>query len=111
MVYIYGGDMEDYASGAAGYFDGAMLSVGNRDAPVVIVCIQYRLGLFGFFCHPDLKDHCGTSGGNFGIIDIVESLRWVQRHIGNFSGDKDNVTICGQGTGGSFVQMLLTSPI
>ena len=103
MVWIHGGGF------GSGYghemeFDGEALC----KAGVILVTINYRLNYFGFFAHPDLRDEHGVSG-NYGILDQVAALRWVQENIEAFGGDKDNVTIFGQSAGGaSIVSHLIT---
>lgn len=79
---------------------------------VVLVSINYRLGMFGFFCHPDLiaENEHGTSG-NYGILDQIHALKWIKANIAQFGGDPDNVTIFGQSGGGRSVRTLSESPL
>ena len=72
---------------------------------VVVVTINYRLGFLGFFAHPDLEDT------NFGLLDQVKALEWVQQNIASFGGDPDRVTIFGESAGGASVLALLVSPL
>ena len=100
MVWIHGGAFR-IGAGSVGAYDGtAFASKG-----VVLVTINYRLGRFGFFAHPALEE-----GGNFGLLDQVAALGWVQRNAAAFGGDPDNVTIFGESAGGASVVHLLTSP-
>jgi len=78
---------------------------------VLLVTIQYRLGIFGFLAHPELSRSSpnGTSGG-YGILDQVAALRWVRDNISAFGGDPDNVSIFGQAAGGGSVLTCLAAP-
>ncbi|KAJ7653507.1 Alpha/Beta hydrolase protein [Mycena rosella] len=98
IVWIHGGG---YVFGSAGQFNGAEL-VDESNRKVVVVTIQYRLGLFGFLAGKEMKD-----GGalNAGLLDQDFALRWVQTNIRKFGGDPNNVTIWGQSAGaGSVLQ-------
>jgi len=79
---------------------------------VVLVSVNYRLGVFGFLTHPELSAESphGVSG-NYGILDQIESLKWIQKNIAQFGGDPDNVMIFGQSAGGGSVRTLCESPI
>ena len=79
---------------------------------VVIVSINYRLGVFGFLTHPELsaENEHGVSG-NYGILDQIESLKWIKKNIAEFGGDPDNVMIFGQSAGGGSVRTLCESPL
>jgi len=82
----------------------------SKRGNVVVVSINYRLGAFGFMGHPDLsKEGSGTSG-NYGLLDQIHALKWVQRNIRAFGGDKNNITIFGESAGGMSVCNLLASP-
>ncbi|XP_022610069.1 fatty acyl-CoA hydrolase precursor, medium chain-like [Seriola dumerili] len=100
MVWIHGGG---FSIGSASLYDGSALAA-HQD--VVVVLIQYRLGLLGFLSTGD--EHMS---GNFGMLDQVEALRWIQQHIHNFGGDPDLVTIFGESAGGVSVSLLLLSPL
>ena len=79
---------------------------------VVLVTINYRLGVFGFMAHPLLSAESGhNSSGNFGILDQVAALNWVHDNIAQFGGDPDNITIFGQSAGAGSVRTLVTSPL
>lgn len=73
--------------------------------------INYRLGIFGFFAHPELsaESKTGTSG-NYGLSDQLEALRWVQRNIATYGGDPHNVTIFGESAGSWAVSLLVATP-
>uniref|UniRef100_A0A673C1Z9 Carboxylic ester hydrolase n=1 Tax=Sphaeramia orbicularis TaxID=375764 RepID=A0A673C1Z9_9TELE len=100
MVWIHGGG---FTMGSASLYDGSALAVYQD---VVVVAIQYRLGLLGFLSTGD-----DSISGNFGLLDQVEALRWVQQHIHNFGGNPDLVTIFGESAGGVSVSLLLLSPL
>uniref|UniRef100_A0A3P8RJE4 Carboxylic ester hydrolase n=1 Tax=Astatotilapia calliptera TaxID=8154 RepID=A0A3P8RJE4_ASTCA len=100
MVWIHGGG---FALGSASTYDGSALAAYQD---VVVVLIQYRLGLLGFLSTGD--EHIS---GNFGLLDQVEALKWIQQHIHNFGGDPGLVTIFGESAGGVSVSLLLLSPL
>uniref|UniRef100_A0A8K9XQI2 Carboxylesterase 2b n=1 Tax=Oncorhynchus mykiss TaxID=8022 RepID=A0A8K9XQI2_ONCMY len=100
MVWIHGGG---FTMGSASTYDGSALAAYQD---VVVVVIQYRLGLLGFFSTGDKY-----APGNMGLLDQVEALRWVQEHIHNFGGDSKSVTIFGESAGGVSVSLLLHSPL
>ncbi|KAM7332677.1 hypothetical protein ACRRTK_009385 [Alexandromys fortis] len=100
MVWIHGGSL---VVGGASTYDGLALSAHEN---VVVVTIQYRLGIWGFFSTGD--EH---SRGNWGHLDQLAALRWVQDNIVNFGGDPDSVTIFGESAGGESVSVLVLSPL
>ena len=104
MVWIHGGALV-FGSGSLPLYDGAAFA--QRGA--VVVTINYRLGALGFFAHPALAGEGGAV--NFGLLDQVAALQWVQRHIARFGGDPGNVTIFGQSAGAESVLALFTSPL
>ena len=68
---------------------------------VILVSINYRLGIYGFMTHPDLSAESPNGvSGNYGILDQIESLKWIKKNIAQFGGDPDNVMIFGQSAGG-----------
>jgi para-nitrobenzyl esterase len=75
---------------------------------VVVVSLNYRLGLFGQFAHPALKSE--TAGSNYALLDLLAALRWVKQNIASFDGDPNQVTIGGLSAGASYSAMLLTLP-
>lgn len=107
MFWIHGGGN---TTGRKGTYDFSALAA---DQSVIVVSINYRLGPFGWFFHPQLQgDLQGIEGtSNFGTLDIVRALEWVQRNITAFGGDPDNVTIFGESAGGRNVFSLLASPL
>jgi para-nitrobenzyl esterase len=79
---------------------------------VILVTANYRLGLFGFFAHPELtKESPHHASGNYGLLDQIMALRWVQENIAKFGGDPANVTIFGESAGSMDVNTLLTMPM
>ncbi|MCX6630703.1 MAG: carboxylesterase family protein [Candidatus Solibacter sp.] len=112
MFWIHGGaNMGGSAMGAAGIeppFDGEKLAQRG----VVVVTINYRLGMFGFFVHPELTaESPHSAAGNYGILDQIAVLKWVKDNIAKFGGDPGNVTIFGQSAGAHDVGLLMTSPL
>jgi para-nitrobenzyl esterase len=107
MVWIHGGSNRSGWSNQH-YFDGEELARKG----VVVITINYRLGVFGFFGHPALSDESpqGVSG-NYAILDQIAALQWVQNNARKFGGDPDNVTIFGESAGGTNVATLLASPL
>ena len=107
MVYFYGGAFTD-GGGAPALYDGTALA--ERGA--VVVTMNYRLGPLGFLAHPLLTaESAAKSSGNYGILDMVASLQWVQDNIAALGGDPDNVTIFGQSAGAMAIASLMTSPL
>lgn len=106
IVWIHGGAFSGGSSREALY-DGTKLA--QRGA--VVVSINYRLGVLGFLAHPGLSAESpeGVSG-NYGLLDQIEALRWVQRNIVAFGGDPANVTIAGESAGGLSVVYLMATP-
>tara|TARA_B110000116_G_scaffold180196_1_gene155991 strand:+ start:367 stop:2286 length:1920 start_codon:yes stop_codon:yes gene_type:complete len=107
MVWIHGGSN---MSGNSDFYNPMQL-VKNHD--VIVVTINYRLGPFGWFNHPSINKLSNkiNSSGNYGNLDTIQALEWVQTNIDNFGGDKNNVTIFGESAGGYNVAALLSSPI
>ena len=107
MVWIYGGG---FSAGAASEprQDGENLAKKG----VVVVSMNYRLGVFGFFAHADLAKESGhDSSGNYGLLDQVAALQWVHRNIDGFGGDPGKVTIFGESAGSFSVSALMASPL
>ena len=106
MFWIHGGGN---TSGLKDIYDFSGLVQTQN---VIVVSINYRLGPFGWFSHPAIQDH--NSGidktSNFGTLDIIKALEWVNLNIEKFGGDKDNITIFGESAGGHNVFSLLVAP-
>lgn len=106
-LWIHGGGYRE-GWGSEPEFDGQ--EWGNKD--VVLVSINYRLGVFGFLTHPELsKESPNHVSGNYGILDQIESLKWIKKNIAQFGGDPNNVTIFGQSAGAGSVKTLCESPL
>ncbi|MGH6877298.1 MAG: carboxylesterase/lipase family protein [Rhizomicrobium sp.] len=107
MVWIYGG----------GFFNGSAsmpLYWGDRLARkgAIVITFGYRVGPFGFLAHPELtRDSPHHSSGNYGLMDQIAALRWVQRNIAAFGGDSRRVAIFGQSAGAASVSILMASPL
>jgi para-nitrobenzyl esterase len=105
MFWIHGG--ANRAGSGIGYSESAIVRHG-----VVLVTLQYRLGIFGFLSHPALTaetpDH---ASGNYGVMDQIAALKWVRANIAQFGGDPDNVTVFGQSAGAQDVGLLMLSPL
>ena len=107
MVWIHGGGFQA-GSGAENRHDGEAFARKN----VVIVTINYRLGIFGFYSHPELTKESGrNASGNYGMLDQVAALEWVRDNIAAFGGDPKNVTIFGESAGSFAVSALMASPL
>lgn len=106
MVWIYGGGF------VAGSTSEPRQDAGNLcKKGVLVVSMNYRLGIFGFFSHPDLAKESGhDASGNYGLMDQLAALKWVKNNIAFFGGDPDNVTIFGESAGSSSVSALMASP-
>jgi para-nitrobenzyl esterase len=106
-LWIHGGGYRE-GWGSEPEFDGQ--EWGNKD--VVLVSINYRLGVFGFLTHPELSQESPHNvSGNYGILDQIESLKWIKNNIAQFGGDPENVTIFGQSAGAGSVKTLCESPL
>lgn len=107
MLWLHGG-AHRIGSGSAPFYDGTAFA---RDG-VVLVTVNYRLGLLGYFAHPALTAQAGADAplANYGTMDQVAALRWVRDNIAAFGGDPDNVTVFGESAGGVGTLMLLTAP-
>ena len=107
MVWLHGGG---YMAGFGGEerHNGARLAQKGA----VVVTLNYRLGVYGFLAHPALvAESPNGSAGNYGLLDQVAALRWVQRNIARFGGDPSRVTIFGESAGGLSVGSLIASPL
>lgn len=106
IVWIHGGSLVAGSSKEPMY-DGAALAAKG----VVVVSINYRLGVLGYLAHPGLSAESPThASGNYGVMDQIAALEWVQRNVASFGGDPDNVTIAGESAGGLSILYLLTAP-
>jgi para-nitrobenzyl esterase len=107
LVWIHGGGFQE-GSGSVPIYRGS----GLAGRGVVVVSINYRLGLFGFLAHPDLTREAGNRvAANFGLQDQIAALKWVRDNITAFGGDPARVTIAGQSAGSMAVHSLVVSPL
>jgi para-nitrobenzyl esterase len=107
MVWIHGGALTR-GSGSTSVYDGEALAKQG----VVVVTINYRLGLFGFLALPELtKESAQHASGNYGILDQIAALEWVRKNIAAFGGDVSRVTIFGESAGSWSVNSLVASPL
>jgi para-nitrobenzyl esterase len=107
IVWLYGGGFVTGDSSEPRY-DGENLAKKG----VIVVIPNYRLGVFGFFSHPDLtKESPNNTSGNYGLLDQAAALQWVVRNIASFRGDPQNVTLAGQSAGSFSVSVLMVSPL
>jgi para-nitrobenzyl esterase len=106
MVWFFGGGFSGGSAAAPGFE-----AVGLANKGVIVVTINYRLGLLGFLTAPELDAQSPYHvSGNYGLLDQIEALRWVKRNIAAFGGDPKRVTIFGQSAGGGSVQFLEVMP-
>jgi para-nitrobenzyl esterase len=107
IVWIHGGGFVNGGSSPATYTGAELARQG-----VVFASFNYRLGRFGTFAHPQLTQENPDDGllGNYGVLDQIAALEWVQRNIAAFGGDPANVTVMGESAGGMAINTLLTSP-
>jgi para-nitrobenzyl esterase len=107
MLWIYGGGFVAGSTSEARQ-DGTTLAQQG----VIVVSMNYRLGIFGFFVHPELAKESGrNAAGNYGLLDQVAALRWVHDNIAAFGGDPGNVTIFGESAGSFSVSAQMASPL
>ncbi len=113
MVFIHGGGNQQGStsqiSGGTEIYHGKNLAQRGN---VVVVTIEYRLGVLGYLVHPGLENENPNGiSGNYGVMDQIFALQWVQNNISNFGGNPNNVTIFGESAGGVNVGNLLTTPL
>lgn len=107
FVWIHGGAFTE-GSGEVAVYDGSELAKKG----LVVVTINYRLGVSGFFTHPELtRESSRNASGNYGLLDVVAALQWTQKNIAAFGGDPRRVTIAGQSAGAFAVHALTASPL
>jgi para-nitrobenzyl esterase len=107
FVWIYGGGLNSGSANCAIYDGEEMAKKG-----VVFVSLNYRVGVFGFMAHPELSKESGhDASGNYGFLDQIAALKWVQKNIAAFGGDPNNVTIAGQSAGAFSVTAMIASPL
>ncbi|TMJ14841.1 MAG: carboxylesterase family protein [Alphaproteobacteria bacterium] len=108
FVWIHGGALLGGYS-HEGIYDGARMA---EKGGVIVVSINYRLGILGYLAHPELsRESAEGVSGNYGLRDQVAALQWVKRNIASFGGDPSNVTVAGESAGGLSVLYLMASPL
>lgn len=107
MVWVHGGSLRT-GEGGSGLYEGSALARKG----VVLVTLNYRLGVLGYLAHPQLTaESPHASSGNYGLLDQIEALRWVRENIAAFGGDPGNITLFGESAGALSVIELMTSPL
>jgi para-nitrobenzyl esterase len=107
MVWIHGGGFSAGAPLEPTYYGQELTRKG-----VIFVSIAYRLGILGFLAHPDLSAESPDKvSGNYGLLDMIEALKWVRKNISAFGGNPDKVTIFGESAGAIAISMLCASPL
>lgn len=106
-VWFHGGGFA-VGSGGEGRYDGTHLARQG----IVVVNVNYRLGIFGFFSHPELTaESPHRASGNYGLLDQVAAIQWVRKNITAFGGDPNNITVGGESAGSMSVSALMASPL
>ena len=107
LVFIHGGSLK---SGSASFEDYNGESVAKKG--VIMITIQYRLGVFGYFAHEELRNESPNhTTGDYGLLDQIFALNWINKNAEHFGGDKNNITIAGESAGSSSVSALCASPL
>jgi para-nitrobenzyl esterase len=107
MMWIPGGGFTQESGSIPLYWGDSLARRG-----VIVVTINYRVGLLGFLAHPELTRESGHhTSGNYGLLDQIAALAWIKRNIAAFGGDPDRVTIWGQSAGSMSVSLLMASPL
>ena len=107
LVYIHGGSLTTGSSSSVDINGETMAKHG-----VIMITIQYRLGVFGYFAHEDLaKENEHGTTGNYGLLDQIFALKWINGNAEKIGGDKTKITIAGESAGSSSVSALCTSPL
>ena len=107
MVWVHGGGFSSGSASMPLYWGDRLARMG-----VIVVTFSYRLGTFGFLAHPDLtRESPHHTSGNYGLLDQIAALQWIQRNIRAFGGDPGRVTIFGQSAGAISVSVLTVSPL
>jgi para-nitrobenzyl esterase len=107
MLWLHGGANAGGTASSALYKDGTLINHG-----VLLVTVNYRLSVFGFFANPALTaESPHHASGNYGLMDQILALRWVRENIARFGGDPNSITVFGQSAGGQDTGLLMTSPL
>jgi para-nitrobenzyl esterase len=106
MFWIHGGANAGGTASSPLYKDGTLAQHG-----IVLVTVNYRLGIFGFLAHPELtRESPHQTSGNYGLMDQIAALGWVRQNIAAFGGDPENITVFGQSAGAQDTSLLMISP-
>ena len=116
MVWVHGGGFTHGGGSIHKIFTAGPMPANDFTAfvknGVIMVTLNYRMGIFGVFGHPEVIVPAENGGrANYGMMDVIAALRWVQGNIASFGGDPQNVTLFGQSAGGSYVSALMASPV
>jgi len=107
LVYVHGGSLTSGSSWFQSYDGEALAKKG-----IIVVTVAYRVGIFGYYAHPDLMiEGPNYTTGNYGLLDQIKALKWVNDNIGAFGGDASNITIAGESAGSSSINALCASPL
>ena len=107
LVYIHGGSLTG-GSSAFKEYNGEEMAKKN----VIMITIQYRLGVFGYFAHPSLQEKSPNhTTGNYGLLDQIQALKWINKNAISFGGNPNNITIAGESAGSSSVSAICSSPL
>ena len=107
LVFIHGGSL---TTGSASYDEYNGEAAAKHG--IIMITIQYRLGVFGYFAHEDLKNESPNhTTGDYGLLDQIAALKWINDNAANFGGDKTKITIAGESAGSSSVSALCSSPL
>lgn len=107
MFWIHGGSNAGGTASSRLYKDGTLVNHG-----VLLVTVNYRLGVFGFLAHPELtKESLRHASGNYALMDQIAALHWVRANISRFGGDPSNITVFGQSAGAEDTSLLMASPL
>ena len=107
MIYIHGGGCQQWYGSDYEYCGDGFCRQG-----VILVSINYRLNVFGYFCHPELAKESGhNASGNYGLMDQIKAVKWVKENIEGFGGDPNNLTVFGQSAGGRSSLAVVCSPL
>ena len=107
LVFIHGGSL---TTGSSSFEDYNGEAVAKKN--VIMITITYRLGVFGYFAHEELQNESTNhTTGNYGLLDQIKALEWVNENAMYFGGDKNNITIAGESAGSSSISALCTSPL
>ena len=107
MVWIPGGGFTQESASMPLYWGDVLATRG-----VIVVTINYRVGLLGWLAHPELSRESGYhSSGNYGLLDQIAALAWIKRNVAAFGGDPERVTVWGQSAGSMSISLLMTSPL